>query len=142
MIGPLTDRFTLAFEEGFRVIPWVNPRGALGPLEKIEITFVYSDGSIHSLSSKTIHSNDKLQPPPEDGKIPVVYKWIEMEDVDMESGAFVMFLFVFVTSIYMLVDMCGLCGTDEQSAGLSGSGRDRSGRDYNYSASTGLPKDE
>lgn len=108
-----TDRFSISFEEGFRVLPWINMKNGAGhPLEKVEVTFVYSrsgGGEIHSLSSKPIYNKET----PSNSEIVVVYKWIEEELVDLNSGAFVMFLAVFVVSVYFLFDFCGLCDTED-----------------------------
>ena len=46
-------------------------------------------------------------------EITVEYKWIEEEAVDLNGGAFVMFLAVFIVSVFFLVDLCGLCDNGE-----------------------------
>ena len=118
--GPMTDsRFSIHFEEGFRALPWVDLKNFMGaPLEKLEVTFVFSrsgGGEIHSLASRTFYSKDRKAAPPENGEITVEYKWIEEQAVDLNGGAFVMFLAIFITSLFFLVDLCGLCDNGEDS---------------------------
>lgn len=113
--GPMTgiDRFSIHFEEGFRALPWVSTKNFHGAfLEKVKITFIFSrsgGGEIHSLTSASTYYTDRKAPPPENGEITVEYEWIEEEAVDFNGGAFVMFLIVFVSSLFILVDLCGMC---------------------------------
>ena len=110
------DYFSISFEEGFRALPWIYKKNGSGyPLEKLLVTFVYSrsgGGEIHSLSHQAIYNKDR-----KDGdEVTVEYKWIEEESVDLNSGAFVMFLSVFIVSIYFLFDLCGLCDSGDSAA--------------------------
>lgn len=113
----LPERFSISFEEGFRALPWMNGKDSRGaPLEKVEVTFVYSTsggGEIHSLASRPIYRTDNKKSNQRDGEISVEYKWIEEEAVDLDSGAFIMFLSVFIVSVFFLIDLCGLCDNGE-----------------------------
>jgi len=117
-IGPITDsRFSIHFEEGFRALPWIDMKNWMGAsLLSVEVTFIYSksgSGQIHSLSSRAIYNKDRQAAAPLDGEVTVEYKWIEEEAVDLNGGAFVMFLAIFITSLFFLVDLCGLCDDGE-----------------------------
>lgn len=120
--GPLPDRFSISFEEGFRALPWMTLRNGYGvPLEKVEVTFIFSrsgTGEIHSMRSKTIYIKGVKAAAAADwnNQITVEYKWIEEEAVDLNGGAFVMFLAIFVVSIFFLFDLCGLCDSGEDVA--------------------------
>lgn len=125
VLGPITDhKFSMHFEEGFRALPWINTQSFMGAaLEKVEVTFVFSrsgGGEIHSLTTRTIYEKDKdpkkgsAATDATKGEIIVEYKWIEEESVDLNGGAFVMFLAIFVSSLFMLVDLCGLCDSGDE----------------------------
>jgi hypothetical protein len=121
-LGPLPDRFSISFEEGFRALPWMTLRNGYGvPLEKVEVTFIFSrsgNGEIHSLRSKAIYMEGGKAATNADtnNQVIVEYKWIEEEAVDLNGGAFVAFLAVFIVSIFFLIDLCGLCDSGEDSS--------------------------
>ena len=83
------------------------------------MTFIYSrsgNGEIHSVRGKAIYMAGKTAPKADMNNIVKVhYNWIEEEAVDLNGGAFVVFLAVFVVSVFFLFDLCGLCdnGTDD-----------------------------
>ena len=151
--GPIMDsKFSIHFEEGFRALPWINTQSFLGgTLEKVEITFVFSrsgGGEIHSLSSHPIYSstNNKKGPATVTGEeIVVEYKWIEEEAVDINGGAFVLFLAIFVSSLFMLVDLCGLCETGDDEDEDYAAHRHYTDRHHPTAIATGgsrIPKNE
>lgn len=117
--GPLPDRFSISFEEGFRALPWMSLRNGYGvPLLRVEVTFIYSrsgSGEIHSMRSKTIYMTGGKSAAAMDtnNEITVEYRWVEEEAVDLNGGAFVMFLAIFIVSLFFLVDLCGLCESGE-----------------------------
>ncbi len=118
------SHFSLAFEEGFRQLPWVDIVNGNGKaLDKIIVTFVYSKsggGAIHSVSSqaKYLSTNE-----PSNGSFRADYIWIEEEAVDLNAGASVMFLATLVTTVLVLLHTCGITGdasSDEDLAARDG----------------------
>ena len=136
--GPMTDhRFSIHFEEGFRALPWMDMKSFMGAtLEKVEITFVFSrsgNGEIHSLTSRTFYNKDRKESANDNGEIVVEYKWIEEEAVDLNGGGFVMFLAIFVSSLFMLVDLCGLCDAGDDDDDFAAHRMSGNGNNSNYS---------
>ena len=101
-------RLSIAFDEGFHNIPWLdvyNPKhNDEKMLQSLIITIVYSgnDGNIHA-----VHRESKYQSPITNKKsFTVEYVWIEEADVDVQSALLVMFGIVFIVSIMIIVSTC------------------------------------
>ena len=101
-------RLSMAFDEGFHHIPWLdvyNPKhNNEKMLQSLIITIVYSgnDGNIHA-----VHRESKYQSPITNKKsFTVEYIWIEEADVDVQLGLLVMFGVVFIVSIMIIVSSC------------------------------------
>jgi len=101
-------RLSIAFDEGFHNIPWLdvyNPKQYNEKmLQSLIITIVYSgsDGNIHA-----VHRETKYQSPITNKKsFTVEYIWIEEADVDVQLGLLVMFGIVFIVSIMIIVSSC------------------------------------
>ena len=122
------NQFAMTLEDGFRTIPLVPlvTKGGTSYLASLTLEFVYSrnSGEIHTLRHSlqyqpkgTLDSALDANGNPE--TIALYYNWIEEEAVDLNSGAFVMFLAVFIVSVYILFDLCGLCtdGPDMDDSG-------------------------
>ena len=118
------ERLSLSFHEGLRQLPWIETMDSKKrPLKEITVTFLYSksgDGAIHAVSSETTYDDDKST----DEGFRVRYKWVEEEEVDLQSGSIVMFLVVFVVCIIILVQSC------------SGTGAGVSQQDNSFGSST------
>ena len=107
----LLHRFSLGFEEGMWALPWVDVKSIKGDkLEKLIVKFVYSGGSIHSVSSEAIYKNmvDNASNAP----IEVDYQWLEEAPVDIQGGASVMLMVTLIASITFLVQACSLSDED------------------------------
>lgn len=104
------DRFSLAFHEGLRPLPWIETvDNTERALKEITVTFVYSesgDGAIHAVSSEATYSKEKSS----DEGFRVRYQWVEEEEVDLQAGSAVMFLAVCIVSIIVLLQSCGETG--------------------------------
>ena len=101
-------RLSIAFDEGFHNIPWLdvyNPKyNNEKMLQSLTITIVYSasDGYIHA-----VHRETKYQSPITNKKSFIVeYIWVEEADVDVQSGLLVMFGIVFIVLILIIVSSC------------------------------------
>jgi hypothetical protein len=111
--------FSISLEEGFRSLPYVPLVKGSTVLTSLSIEFVYSrsSGEIHSLhhsSTYGIKGSKGMADISVDGQqqqqqVSLYYTWVEEESVDLNSGAFVMFLAVFIVSIFILFDLCGQC---------------------------------
>jgi hypothetical protein len=104
------SRFALAFEEGYRQLPWVESVNGRGEsLSKLIVTFVYSKsggGAIHSVSSQSKYFT--IDEKTNSGNLfQAEYIWIEEEAVDIHAGASIMFLATLVASIVLLFNSCG-----------------------------------
>mmetsp|Transcript_2064 Transcript_2064/g.5491 ORF Transcript_2064/g.5491 Transcript_2064/m.5491 type:complete len:210 (+) Transcript_2064:62-691(+) len=99
----LPERFSMSFEEGLHVLPYVEAQS----LEQLIVTFVYSKsggGRIHSVASKAIARSSRKFDKSRD--IDVVFNWVEEAEVDLESGAAVMFIGALVVSVLFLLQLC------------------------------------
>jgi hypothetical protein len=109
--GLPASHFSLAFEEGFRQLPWVDiVNSHERALEKIIVTFVYSKsggGAIHSVSSQSTYSSSS---DPSNRSFRADYIWIEEEAVDPNAGAAVMFLATLGAMAVLLLHTCGFTG--------------------------------
>lgn len=130
------DSFSLQFEDGLRGLPWVplvNNRfkgQAGGGLEKLIVTFVYSKsggGTIHTVLSEAVYQETAARRPQQAGSFQVQYVWVEEANVHLHAGQAVMFLAVFLASLYFICYSCGLVEGD----GGGGGGGPRSNSDWN-----------
>ena len=97
--------FSLGFEDGLYMLPWVDTKR----LEKLTVTFTFSGGNIHSVSSQK-----KISPTANNESFEIEYQWIEEAPLDIQSGMSVMYLFTLIISILFLVQACDATGSDEQ----------------------------
>jgi len=139
----LPERLSLAFQEGLRPLPWIEMYDhKKRPLKEMTVTFVYSksgDGTIHAVSSETKYSDARS----DSEGFRVKYQWKEEEEVDLQSGAVVMFLAVCIVSIIVLLQSCtgsgfeGIHHHDESSS--MPSSYEAYGQPSTFAAS-GMPK--
>jgi hypothetical protein len=104
--------FSISLEEGFRSLPYVPLVKGNMVLSSLSLEFVFSrsSGEIHSMRHSTTYgTQDSADAKNAERQVSLYYTWVEEESVDLNSGAFVMFLAVFIVSIYILFDLCGLC---------------------------------
>jgi hypothetical protein len=105
--------WTLLFEDGLRRIqssPYKNAKGEV--LDEVVVTFVYSRsgaGMIHSVQSQAFYQRKDVGA----DTFRVIYEWIEEEPVRLVNGYLVMFAIVFVATIIILLQTCGLCSNDQ-----------------------------
>eukprot|EP00536_Pseudo-nitzschia_multiseries_P010409 jgi/Psemu1/25934/gm1.25934_g len=103
----LPERFSMSFEEGLHVLPYVEGQS----IEQLIVTFVYSQsggGRIHSVASKVVPLPHGRKGFDKDRDVEVVFDWVEQASVDLESGTAMMFLGAFVVSILFLLQLCSL----------------------------------
>lgn len=109
------DSFSLQFEDGLRGLPWVSLVKFKGQaLEKLVVTFVYSKsggGTIHTVLSEPVYQETAARPQ-QAGSFQVQYVWVEEANVHLHAGQAVMFLFVFLASLYFICYSCGLVDGD------------------------------
>lgn len=137
------DRFSLAFQEGLKSLAWIPVYNhKKRPLQELIVTFVYSrsgDGTIYSVSSEAVYSNDKS----DNEGFRVKYKWVQEEEVDLQAGALVMFVGVCIVSVIVLIQACIGSGYDHSSH-RDGNGATASSSYEAYgqqtSVSSGMPK--
>lgn len=105
------EHFSLGFEEGAHVLPWVDGRRT----ETLFVTFVYSRnaGVIHSVSSMPTYKEQGQAAP--DKRTIIMFQWVQEEPVDTDAGLGVMFLAVLVVSILYLFEACGLSETTDEN---------------------------
>ncbi|CAB9500319.1 expressed unknown protein [Seminavis robusta] len=116
-------KFSLVLEEGFRSLPvvWLKKGSSatsseIMVLESLEVQLVFSrsSGEIHALHHTPKYSKaDTADSNRDNQEITLRYNWIEEESVDLNGGAFVMFLAVFIVSLFFLIDLCGLCADND-----------------------------
>jgi len=107
----LPERFSLSFEEGLYTTPYVDA----ATTERLVVTFVHSKsgaGRIHSVTSKAVASPTKKRFD-RSQEVEVLFDWVEEENVDLEAGAIVMFLVVFVVSILFVFQLCAIEQPDD-----------------------------
>jgi hypothetical protein len=109
------DSFSLQFEDGLRGLPWVSLVKYKGQaLEKLVVTFVYSKsggGTIHTVLSEPVYQETTARPQ-QAGSFQVQYVWVEEANVHLHAGQAVMFLAVFLASLYFICYSCGLVEAD------------------------------
>jgi hypothetical protein len=109
------DSFSLQFEDGLRGLPWVSLVKFKGQaLEKLIVTFVYSKsggGTIHTVLSEPVYQEMAARPQ-QAGSFQVQYVWVEEANVHLHAGQAVMFLAVFLASLYFICYSCGLVEGD------------------------------
>lgn len=126
------QRFSLAFQEGLRPLPWIDLQNKRNqPLKQVIVTFVYSksgDGTIYSVSSETSYSD--VQSGREGFR--VLYQWKEEEQVDLAAGSMVMFLVVCIVSILVMVQTCTGTAFHAPHSSSDASATSTSYGDYSY----------
>lgn len=138
-------RLSLAFDEGFHHIPWLdvyNPsRHNERVLQKLVITIVYSgsDGSIHAVHRETKYQDSPISKG--DGRrissssmpksFTVEYIWVNEVDVDVQGGLLALFVAVLIASL------CGMIGACTSSADEDGVGKERRYKEKSSSSSLG-----
>jgi hypothetical protein len=109
------DSFSLQFEDGLRGLPWVSLVKFKGQaLQKLIVTFVYSKsggGTIHTVLSEPVYHETAARPQ-QAGSFQVQYVWVEEANVHLHAGQAVMFLAVFLASLYFICFSCGLVQGD------------------------------
>lgn len=106
-------RLSVAFDEGFHHIPWLdvyNPSRHNNEkmLQNLIITIVYSssDGSIHAIHRETKYQDNSRGGVVNKKSFTVEYIWINEADVDLQSGFLTMFLAVLFVSLAGMVGAC------------------------------------
>jgi hypothetical protein len=103
-----TSSWSLLFEDGLRRIqswPYKNAKGET--LDQVVVTFIYSRsgaGMIHSVQSQAFYQRKDVAAE----NFRVVYEWMEEEPVRLLNGYIVMFSAVFISTIFILLQTCGL----------------------------------
>jgi hypothetical protein len=104
---------SIQFEDGFWAVPTVSltkNHGSQSPtfLDHLILQFVYSKaGAIHAVLTKDAkYSTDHKS------FFHVTYEWIEEEAVSPNMGLAIMFLMVFLFSVYSVLITCGFIGRD------------------------------
>jgi hypothetical protein len=110
--------FSLAFEDGLRTLPFIplkNPANHELPLEKVDVTFIYTssaglEGSIHAILSDPVYSSNKDQIPPniENSSFWVEYHWMEEPHYDVQAGLIAMLFLGFAYAVYFVLESCDL----------------------------------
>lgn len=140
------DRFSLAFQEGLRSLPWISVYDhKKRPLEQVRVTFVYSKtpnggGTIHAVTSETTYSKDRSD---SDEGFRVSYVWKEEEQVDLQSGLIVMCLVVCIAAMIVMIQSCTGSGMDLGHQGDENSGLSSYEQAYGQQSATissGMPK--
>jgi hypothetical protein len=86
-------------------LPWVDVRDSGRMLTELEVTFVYAEGIIRSISQSA--SFAPLSDSVGNQKFAVQYKWVEEAGVDLDSCMWGMFVSVLIASLVLLVSACG-----------------------------------
>ena len=113
------NTFSLVLEDGLWGIPAVpitNSRQQ--KLQKVVISFVYSEGAIHTLTSQAEYGKEETS----SDTFSVEYQWIREEDVRLKGGQFVLLLLVFGSSIVFLFLTCGFDEPEATSREKGGGG--------------------
>jgi len=88
-------------------LPWVDVRDVSGTsrmLTELEVTFVYAEGTIRSISQSATFAplSDSIG----NQKFAIHYRWVEEAGVDLDSGIWGMFVSVLIASLVLLVSAC------------------------------------
>jgi hypothetical protein len=105
-IPRVTQRFSIAFEEGLHSLPYLDGQ----MLQTLQVTFIYSrsgEGRIHSVQYETIRSQNGLAL---NAKIPidVEFEWLEEDPVNLDTAFTVMFVATLVASMVFLLQLCSV----------------------------------
>ena len=132
-------RFSLAFQEGLRPLPWVELQDSRKrALEEVIVTFVYSrsgDGTIHSISSQPKYKDTTRESGNQGFR--VRYEWVEEETVDLRSGLAFMLLAVSIASIAILIQSCTDPSQGENASSGNSASYDSYGDQINVASGAG-----
>ena len=96
------DRVSLSFQDGLWGLPVYSLQSYKKFLSRIDITFVYSQGQIHSIESEAKYEDAEYE------NIRLHYDWVKEPEVQLKAGASVVMLFVVLCSVLFFIWACDL----------------------------------
>ena len=115
-----TQQITLHFAHGLWGLPslsMVNSHEQI--LKTVVVTFVFDKtGNIHSVRCQPMYLEDSSNESTK-GDFKVKYKWVEESAVSVVAGQAIMYLMVFLASVFYLIVACGVfVSEDDDDEGI------------------------